>query len=161
MDWHVYRSRDAAMLIFISPCSALPPIVTLFERSAAWDASSITYYLDGRLYHTVNASAALLPTQPMHIIFDQVRAPARCSARYPYTPIPLQLQPLTRVHRQSTLCCSPRTAAPMTRTKAMACPCALRGCARMRRNKNKWGAGVEHRAKARWPFIAARAVPDK
>ncbi len=39
-----------------------------------WDASSITYYLDGRLYHTVNSSAALLPTAAMHVIFDQVRA---------------------------------------------------------------------------------------
>ena len=77
------------MLLFIAPCSSSPPFLTLLERSAAWDASSITYYLDGRLYHTVNASAVLLPTQPMHIIFDQVRVPSRCSALYPCTPIPL------------------------------------------------------------------------
>ena len=83
MDWHIYRSRDAAVLLFIAT-----PFLTLLRRSAAWDASSITYYLDGRLYHTVNSSAVLLPTQPMHIIFDQVRAPSRCSARHPYTPYP-------------------------------------------------------------------------
>lgn len=44
-------------------------------RSAAWDSSSITYYLDGRLYHTVNSSSALLPTSAMHVIFDQVPPP--------------------------------------------------------------------------------------
>jgi hypothetical protein len=48
--------------------------------SAAWDSSSITYYLDGRPYHSVNASAVLLPTAPMHVIFDQVRARV-CHAR--------------------------------------------------------------------------------
>jgi len=47
------------------------------DLSAAWDASSITYYLDGRPYHIVNASAASLPTAPMYIIFDQVHARLR------------------------------------------------------------------------------------
>ena len=88
MDWHIYRSRDAAVLLFIDLCSSSPPFLTLLQCSAAWDASSITYYLDGRLYHTVNASAVLLPTQPMHIIFDQVRAPSRCSALHPLYPYP-------------------------------------------------------------------------
>lgn len=49
MDWHVY--------------------------SAVWDTTSITYYLDGRLYHTVNASAVLMPTAAMHVIFDQAVDP--------------------------------------------------------------------------------------
>ena len=42
--------------------------------SAAWLNNSISYYLDGRLYHTVHSSAVLLPTAPMHVIFDQVWA---------------------------------------------------------------------------------------
>jgi len=47
-----------------------------------WDASSITYYLDGSPYHTVAAAAVLLPTQPMHVIFDQVGAQRRARAHH-------------------------------------------------------------------------------
>ena len=49
-----------------------------------WDTLSITYYLDGRLYHTVNASTVLMPTAAMHVIFDQVMS---CIlARFPAVP---------------------------------------------------------------------------
>jgi hypothetical protein len=132
MDWHVYRSH----VIILHTANMCPshPAVTL---SAAWLNNSISYYLDGRLYHTVQSSAALFPTAPMHVIFDQVCAgsktpfwpqhrqavAARCQAA-PHASHPLT-RPLTRS-------CSPPTAATTMRTRARACRCAWHGCAHTR-----------------------------
>ena len=91
--------------------------------SAAWLNNSISYYLDGRLYHTVHSSAVLLPTAPMHVIFDQVWAGGEnpFSAWPQLLPHPFPSLPFTRPWTRS---CSPPTAATTLRTRATECRCA-------------------------------------
>ena len=82
MDWLVYRwgPGHASIMLHTANMRLTHPAVAL---SAAWLNNSISYYLDGRLYHTVHSSAVLLPRAgPLFVanlnncgVFNQVGAP--------------------------------------------------------------------------------------